>query len=175
MSSDFVHLPANTNQALGIAEYAIDFMKSGSPDESVLERTRMFHTDACLCGLSALALGTNAPNVLRDEALGYPVGDDTLTVGTATQKGASVFGSAKIVSPRRRFWPMPPLSANGIPTARTSATTLSGATQRVSSGTTTSIPSRWLRHRWLVRTVRTPSRAWFSLTRSAGDSLKFSA
>ena len=101
MSSDFVHLPARTNQALGIAEYAIDFMKSGTPDESVLERTRMFHTDATLCGLSALAHGPNAPTVLRDEALGYPVGDATQQVGSAEQKGATVFGSSTPVSPEK--------------------------------------------------------------------------
>jgi 2-methylcitrate dehydratase len=101
MSSESVHLPANTNQALGIAKYAIDFMKSGNPDESVLQRTRMFHTDASLCGLSALALGTNAPNVLRDEALGYPVGDATPKIGEIDKAGATVFGSSTLVSPEK--------------------------------------------------------------------------
>ena len=56
------------------------------PSEAVLERTREFHTDAVLCGLSALALKTNAPTVLRDEALGYPDAD-----------GARVFGSEQQV------------------------------------------------------------------------------
>ena len=37
----------------------------------MLERTRQFHTDSVLCGLSALALQTNAPTVLRNEALEY--------------------------------------------------------------------------------------------------------
>ena len=101
MSSESVHLPANTNQALGIAQYAIDFMKSGNPDEAVLERTRMFHTDASLCGLSALALGTNAPNILRDEALGYPVGDATPKIGDVERSGATVFGSDVLVSPEK--------------------------------------------------------------------------
>ena len=39
----------------------------------MLDRTKLFHTDAVVCGLSALALKTNAPTVLRDEALNeYP-------------------------------------------------------------------------------------------------------
>ena len=81
-----VKLEANTNQALGIAQYAIDFLsddpaKRGEPDASVLERTNMFFTDAVLCGLSALALKTNAPTILRDEALQYPVTDATPPLG----------------------------------------------------------------------------------------------
>ena len=42
-------LPRNTNQALGIAEYAIEFMKSGTPSAAVWI-ARVFHADACLCG-----------------------------------------------------------------------------------------------------------------------------
>jgi 2-methylcitrate dehydratase len=69
-----VTLPADTNQALGIARYAIDFMsnepgKRGEPDAAVLERTNLFHTDAVICGVSALSMGTNAPNLLREEAI----------------------------------------------------------------------------------------------------------
>ena len=37
----------------------------------------MFHIDATLCGLPALALGTNAPTVFSNGALGFPVGDAT--------------------------------------------------------------------------------------------------
>ena len=64
-----VTLPADSNQALGIAQYAIDFMsdepgKRGEPDASVLDKTNHFHTDAVLCGVSAIALGTNAPVLL---------------------------------------------------------------------------------------------------------------
>ncbi|CAE7943582.1 prpD1 [Symbiodinium necroappetens] len=43
----------------------------------------MFHTDSVMCGISALALKTNAPTLLREEALTYK---DT--------KGATVFGSS---------------------------------------------------------------------------------
>jgi len=81
-------LRADTNQALGIAEYAIDFLSTdaarrASPSDAVLERTSLFHTDAVVCGLSAIALGTNAPVVLRQEALDYPV-----------ENGATMFGSS---------------------------------------------------------------------------------
>ena len=101
-----VKLEANTNQALGIAQYAIDFLsddpiKRGEPDASVLERTNMFFTDAVLCGLSALALKTNAPTVLRDEALQYPVTDATHRLGKAVQRGATVFGSNVQVQPEK--------------------------------------------------------------------------
>lgn len=96
MSNDFVHLPADSNQALGIARYAIDFMssdpaKAGRPDESVLRQTNRFMTDAAVCGISALALGTNAPTILRAEALDYP----------ANGKGATVFGSNTPVRPEK--------------------------------------------------------------------------
>jgi 2-methylcitrate dehydratase len=100
-----VHLPADTNQALGIAQYAIDFMsddaaKTGRPSQSVLDRTALFHTDACLCGVSALALGTNAPNLLRDEAHQYttPVSGVGSMAGvpwakSAVRSGVPTFGS----------------------------------------------------------------------------------
>lgn len=81
-----VVLGRNTNQALGIGQFAVDFLagKLGpGPSASVLERTRMFHTDALLCGASALALQTNAPRLLREEALSY-----------VDENGATVFGSS---------------------------------------------------------------------------------
>ena len=83
--STTVVLPRNTNQALGIGQFAIDFMsgKLGpGPSDKVLERTAMFQADAILCGISALALRTNAPTILRKEALEYP-----------DPNGATVFGS----------------------------------------------------------------------------------
>lgn len=78
-----VVLPRDTNQALGIGQYAIDFMAGRGPSDRVLNRTKLFHTDAILCGLSALALQTNAPTLLREEALSYP-----------DPEGATVFGDA---------------------------------------------------------------------------------
>ncbi|MBX7135983.1 MAG: MmgE/PrpD family protein [Fimbriimonadaceae bacterium] len=84
-----VALPRNTNQALGIGQFAVDFMSGRlgpGPSEAVVARTRLFHADAVLCGLSALALQTNAPTILRNEALDYP-----------DANGATVFGSAQKV------------------------------------------------------------------------------
>ena len=81
-----VVLGRNTNQALGIGQFAVDFLAGtlgSGPSAFVLERTRMFHTDALLCGASALALQTNAPCLLRSEAFTYP-----------DSAGAFVFGSS---------------------------------------------------------------------------------
>lgn len=85
-----VTLARDTNQALGIGRFAIDFLAGTlgpGPSQAVIERTRMFHTDAVLCGLSALALGTNAPTVLREEALSYRAEDP--------DHAAFVFGSSQ--------------------------------------------------------------------------------
>lgn len=84
--SHFVLLPRDSNQARGIGQFAVDFLagRLGSgPSADVLDRTCLFHTDAFLCGASALALGTNAPTLLRAEALDYPC-----------PEGAAVFGSS---------------------------------------------------------------------------------
>ena len=83
------------NQALGIGKFAIDFLGTsgdgnGRPSEAVLERTMLFFTDSVLCGLSALALGTNAPTTLRDEALEY-----------ARAGGVPPFGSTTTVAPEK--------------------------------------------------------------------------
>ncbi|MCZ6837160.1 MAG: MmgE/PrpD family protein [Planctomycetota bacterium] len=86
-----VTLSRDSNQALGIGQFAFDFMNGmGEPDQSVLEKTTQFFTDSVLCGLSALALGTNAPTVLRDEALGYP-----------RTPGVPVFGDPRPVCPEK--------------------------------------------------------------------------
>lgn len=83
--SNHVSLRRGTNQALGIGRFAVDFMsgKVGAPSAEAFSRTRLLHTDAVLCGASALALRANAPRVLREEALRYP--DPT---------GASPFGTS---------------------------------------------------------------------------------
>jgi 2-methylcitrate dehydratase len=88
----FVNLPKNSNQALGIGTFAIGFMNkpTGKPSKAVLDRTALFFTDAVLCGLSALSVKTNAPVVLRNEALEYIV-----------NKGATVFGSNTRVRPEK--------------------------------------------------------------------------
>ena len=102
-----VVLRADSNQALGLAEYAINFMSDtsgvrGEPDAVVLERTSLFHTDAVICGISALSMGTNAPNLLRREAIGeYRVpergagggGSAVPWARKAVRAGAPCFGS----------------------------------------------------------------------------------
>lgn len=96
----FVHLPADSNQALGIAQYAIDFMagKLGDgPADSVWKKTELFHTDSVFCGLSALALGTNAPTLLREEALSYPSAGVGGYLGRSTMHGATPFGTSQRV------------------------------------------------------------------------------
>jgi 2-methylcitrate dehydratase len=103
-----VTLPADSNQALGLAQFAVDFMsadadRAGNPSRTVLDRTNLFFVDSVLCGVSALALGTNAPTVLRNEALQYraaPAGFGSLggVLGSdrsPTRRGGTpVFGSS---------------------------------------------------------------------------------
>ncbi len=85
-------LPKNSNQALGIGEFSIRFMSGevGEPSQEVFNRTALFFTDAVLCGVSAVAVKTNAPTVLRNEALSFP-----------TNRGATVFGSQEMVFPEK--------------------------------------------------------------------------
>ncbi|MCA3004005.1 MAG: MmgE/PrpD family protein [Phycisphaerales bacterium] len=112
-TSNHVVLNADTNQALGIGEFAVAFMHGsegrtgglGQPDASVIERTNMFHVDAVICGVSALALGTNAPTLLREEALRYraPSGGfgSLAGPGGTPRLGATVFGSSVPVFPEK--------------------------------------------------------------------------
>ena len=61
----------NENQALGLAQYAIKFMAQDHDNihEAVYDRVRLFHTDSTICGISAIAQKTNAPTILRREAI----------------------------------------------------------------------------------------------------------
>lgn len=98
--SNSVTLSRDSNQALGIGQYAVDFItgKLGTgPSDAVLKRTQMFHTDAMLCGISALALKTNAPTVLRNEALSYrcEIPEEAAFVFGSNQ---GVFGEKAIVA-----------------------------------------------------------------------------
>jgi len=91
--SSAVTLPADSNQALGIGHYAIDFIggKYGNNiDNIVWKRIEQFHTDSVMCGISALALKTNAPTILRNEALSYKDGN-----------GATPFGSMERCAPEK--------------------------------------------------------------------------
>jgi 2-methylcitrate dehydratase len=87
-----VSLPKNSNQALGIGVFALDFMGGsiGEPGQDVCDKTALFFTDAVLCGLSALAVKTNAPTILRNEAMDCP-----------SVVGATVFGSNTKVMPEK--------------------------------------------------------------------------
>ena len=93
--SGLLLLKRNTNQAVGLAEYAKRFLTSNrSIDSKVLERVKLFHTDSVVCGLSALALRTNAPTILRQEALDYY----RVQGGERRQFRSRVFGSSEWVS-----------------------------------------------------------------------------
>jgi len=89
MTSTYVLLPQDENQARGIGRYACDFLagKLGQPSDRVLARVEQFHTDTVACAVAALATGMNAPRLLREEALGYRTAD-----------GAFCFGSTASVS-----------------------------------------------------------------------------
>ena len=87
-----ITLSRDENQALGIGRFAVDFMggKLGEPGTAALDRTLMFFTDSIVCGISAIAMGTNAPRVLREEALTY---------GQAA--GTPILGSTARVAPEK--------------------------------------------------------------------------
>lgn len=86
-------LPRDTNQVRGLAEYAHRFLAGGFPQppgEAALRAVERFHLDSVACGVSAIALGTNAPTVLRREALEYPAA-----------AGVPCFGSRIRVAPEK--------------------------------------------------------------------------
>lgn len=83
-------LKSTNNQALELGKYAIEFMAAKQKiDPKVLERVKLFHTDAVVCGISSLALKTNAPTILRKEALEY--------YKTNSKFKSKVFGSSEWV------------------------------------------------------------------------------
>jgi len=87
-----ITLSRDSNQALGIGRFACDFMSGniGTPGELAQQRTVQFLVDSVLCGLSAIALQTNAPCVLREEALSYP-----------RDGGAAMFGCPTRLAPEK--------------------------------------------------------------------------
>jgi len=82
-------LRADSNQARGLAAYALDFLRRDPQPlgAATLELLERFHLDSVACGVSAVAAGANAPTVLRREALGT-----TPATGTT---GAVCLGSAR--------------------------------------------------------------------------------
>ena len=95
MANQYVTLARSENQARGLAEYALDFLADGAsgPSDAVVRMVERFHVDSVACGVSALACGTNAPKVLREEALSYRVNDPS--------RGVPVFGSTVRVAPEK--------------------------------------------------------------------------
>lgn len=83
-------LSRSTNQARGLAEFSLQFLRTAKPAPAVLQRLQLFHTDSVLSGLSALAQGANAPSLLRREALQY-----------RAREGAKCFGSQVSVKPEK--------------------------------------------------------------------------
>ena len=84
-----VLLSRGTNQARGLADYAIDFLfRRPLPiGRATLDRLQQFHLDSVGCGVSALALAANAPTVLRREAVA--------TRPAAGSRGAVCFGAVR--------------------------------------------------------------------------------
>jgi 2-methylcitrate dehydratase len=74
---------------------AIDFFagKYPPPGEAAMARVEQFHLDCVACAVSAIAMGTNSPTVLRNEALRYQRGHN--------EAGGRCFGSSSIVSPEK--------------------------------------------------------------------------
>jgi 2-methylcitrate dehydratase len=92
--TDQLLLPPDTNQVRGLAHYAIEFLggRFDPPGTTALAAVERFHLDSVACAVSALACETNAPRVLREEALEYAVGHNG---------GATVFGSLVAVRPEK--------------------------------------------------------------------------
>ena len=95
MSSEYVTLRRDENQALALGRFAIDFLagRLGEPSESVYRRVELFHLDSVACAVSAIACKTNAPTVLRAEALDYRCDDPS--------RGATILGSSVSVMPEK--------------------------------------------------------------------------
>jgi len=87
-NTDTVLLPRGTNQARGLARYAHDFLFAPQPlGAATLALLERFHLDSVGCGVSALALGANAPMVLRSEAMAAAPG--------AGSRGGICFGATR--------------------------------------------------------------------------------
>jgi 2-methylcitrate dehydratase len=82
-------LAADTNQARGLADYALDFLvRDPRPvNAATLRLLERFHLDSVGCGVSALAAGANAPTVLWREAQATPP--------MAGSRGTTCFGSPR--------------------------------------------------------------------------------
>ncbi|MDA7951370.1 MAG: MmgE/PrpD family protein [Pirellulaceae bacterium] len=95
MQNTYRKLARTENQVRLIAQYAIDFLSNqfSPPSSTVLDRVEAFHRDSVACGVAALAIGAQAPVVLRQEALEYPA--------ATGKRGAYCFGSTQAVKPEK--------------------------------------------------------------------------
>lgn len=91
---EYICLPRHENQARGLAQFCLDFLagRLGEVGRRAFDAVERFHLDSVACAVSALACGTNAPAVLRREALEYPA---------AGRRGAVCFGSQVRVMPEK--------------------------------------------------------------------------
>jgi len=98
-------LPCDTNQALGIGRYAIDFIegKFPPPPPAVVARLEQFYADSVACAVAALALKLPAPSLLREEALEHPASGTAASASTSASTsapgGACCFGDPQPVLP----------------------------------------------------------------------------
>src|SRR5687768_3815164 len=95
LDSHYLVLPPDTNQVRGLAQYAIDVLagRFAPPGEVALRAVERFHLDSVACAVSAIACQTNAPRILREEALEYHV--------SSHGRGATCFGSRVSVRPEK--------------------------------------------------------------------------
>src|SRR3954470_22294936 len=95
MASTFQTLARDTNQVRGLAEYAHAMIagKAVGAGQTTLARTELFHLDSIACAVSAIALGAQAPRVLRREAFEYAM--------PAGKRGAACLGSRISVRPEK--------------------------------------------------------------------------
>lgn len=87
-------LRSNSNQARGLARYAIAFLSERREiDDAVIERAELFLRDSVACAVSAISEQANAPLVLRREASRYPL--------PRNAGGVPCMGSTQYVHPEK--------------------------------------------------------------------------
>lgn len=86
------NLSRASNQALGLGQYAIEFLAAGEPGEKTLRQVELFHADSVACAAAALGLGLSAPTLLRQEALERSASESP---------GGACFGSSVQVAPEK--------------------------------------------------------------------------
>jgi 2-methylcitrate dehydratase len=92
MGTEYVFLSRRENQARGLAQYALDFLrgKLGEASPAAIAQVESLHLDSVATAIGALATGCRAPLLLRDEALEY-----------RDPAGVCCFGSEVTVAPEK--------------------------------------------------------------------------